>query len=151
VYKEVFLRELVEDIANHYKVELAEREIAFRFDIPDNQTFFSYPAMVRIILENLIENAVQFAGMDKPYIQIMTREAGRDIVLEISDNGQGIHAEYQDRVFDMYFRANERSKGNGLGLYIVRKAVEKLGGKISFQSQYGSGSVFTIILPPEAG
>jgi signal transduction histidine kinase len=75
-------------------------------------------------------------------------------VIVIEDNGQGIAAEYQERVFDMYFRGSERSKGNGLGLYIVKKAVEKLNGTIRLETSFGAGSVFTIILPlhkPDAG
>jgi hypothetical protein len=55
--------------------------------------------------------------------------------------------EYKSRIFDMYFRANERSKGNGLGLYIAKKAVEKLNGKIRVISTYLEGSIFTIELP----
>jgi signal transduction histidine kinase len=67
--------------------------------------------------------------------------------LIVSDNGQGIDAAYHHRIFDMYFRANERSKGNGLGLYITKKAVEKLNGEISFESAAGHGCVFKVIVP----
>ena len=55
----------------------------------------------------------------------------------------------QHRIFEMYFRANEKSKGNGLGLYVVKKSVEKLGGTISFVSQVGVGSTFIVLLPFE--
>ena len=58
-------------------------------------------------------------------------QSGDYVTIEIQDNGQGIAKELQDQIFDMYYRANERSKGNGLGLYIVKKAVEKLDGAIS--------------------
>jgi len=65
----------------------------------------------------------------------------------VKDNGQGIDPAYQSHIFDMYFRANYLSKGNGLGLYIVKKAVEKLEGKIFFESQLGKGTEFKIVLP----
>ncbi len=151
VYKEVFLRELVEEIANNYQHQLAEKGIAFRFEVSNDKTFFSYPAMIRIILENLIENAVQFSGVEDPYINISARMEELNLIIEITDNGQGIHAEYHPRIFDMYFRANEHSKGNGLGLYIVKKAVEKLSGTISFQSKYGYGCRFSIAFPRDTG
>ncbi len=147
VYKEVFVKELVGEIAGNYESELVKRQISFHDEINSNGSFFSYPAMVRIILENLIENAIHFAGMEKPYIKVGAYDQGADLIIEVTDNGHGIHAEYHDRVFDMYFRGSEHSKGNGLGLYIVKKAVEKLSGKISFQSSYGLGSTFIITLP----
>jgi len=67
--------------------------------------------------------------------------------MELEDNGQGIPAAYTEKVFDMYFRANERSKGNGLGLYIVKKAVGKLNGHLELTTQVGKGSRFVITLP----
>jgi len=59
----------------------------------------------------------------------------------------GIDEAYQERIFDMFYRGNEKSDGNGLGLYIVRQAVEKLRGELKFASELGKGSTFMIILP----
>jgi signal transduction histidine kinase len=70
-----------------------------------------------------------------------------NVVIKVEDNGQGIDPALQERVFDMYFRGNERSKGNGLGLYIVKKAVEKLNGAIELTSAIGKGSTLKIVLP----
>jgi signal transduction histidine kinase len=147
VYKEVFIKELVGEIAGNYDEELSRRQIAFQDEVTNRTAFFSYPAMVKIILENMIENAIMFAGVVNRFIKVRAFDQGPDLVIEVSDNGQGIHKEYQDRVFDMYFRGNENSRGNGLGLYIVKKAVEKLKGRITFESEYGIGSIFTISLP----
>jgi signal transduction histidine kinase len=116
-------------------------------DVKIHGKFLSYPAMVRIMIENLIENAVFFSSVNQPYIKMKAVQIGDSLTIEIEDNGQGIPEEYQRQIFDMYFRANERSKGNGLGLYIVKKAVEKLDGTISFESVLAKGSTFTIILP----
>ena len=69
------------------------------------------------------------------------------VIIEIEDNGQGIREEYREKIFDMYYRANERSKGNGLGLYIVKKAVQKLNGTIQLITEFGKGSRFVITLP----
>ncbi|HEY3430053.1 MAG TPA: HAMP domain-containing sensor histidine kinase, partial [Cyclobacteriaceae bacterium] len=67
--------------------------------------------------------------------------------IKIEDQGQGIEPEYMDRVFDMYFRANERSKGNGLGLYIVKKVTEKLQGTVHLTSTRSVGTTVTIFIP----
>jgi signal transduction histidine kinase len=63
------------------------------------------------------------------------------------DNGIGIAADLVPRIFDMFYRATEKSEGAGLGLYIVKETVDKMGGKISVDSKLGEGTTFTISLP----
>jgi signal transduction histidine kinase len=69
------------------------------------------------------------------------------LVLQIADNGEGIHPAWQDKIFDPYVRASERSKGNGLGLYVVRKSAEGLKGTVAVSSAPNQGAVFTVKLP----
>jgi signal transduction histidine kinase len=147
LYKEVLIKEIFETVCDSLRDEMQRKNIMTSCDVRVHSKFLSYPAMVRIMIENLVENAVFFSGVDQPYIKLKAVQIGDSLTIEIEDNGQGIPEEYQRQVFDMYFRANERSKGNGLGLYIVKKAVEKLDGTISFQSALAKGSTFTIILP----
>jgi len=99
------------------------------------------------VLENLVENAVEFCGTKDPYIRIVGRIAEDQTTLEVVDNGVGINLEYEERIFDMYFRANERSKGNGLGLYIVKKAIDRLEGTIELQTVEYKGTIVTVTLP----
>jgi len=73
-------------------------------------------------------------GIDKAKIQFI-------------DNGIGIKPEHMDKIFNMFYRATERSQGSGLGMYIVKQAVEKLDGTISLHSKYGEGTQIKIILP----
>ena len=61
----------------------------------------------------------------------------------MEDNGIGIIPSHHNRVFDMFYRASENSKGSGLGLYIAKEAMEKLGGAIALQSEPGKGTQFT--------
>jgi len=147
VFKEVFLKELIEEVLDGFTKIIQQKKIAISLDINEQTFLVSYPAMVRIIIENIIENAIHFAGFDGPFVAIKAFVSKDLAVIEVLDNGQGIMEEYKSRIFEMYFRANEHSKGNGLGLYIARKAAEKLGGRIYFNSKYGSGSSFTIELP----
>ncbi len=147
IYKEVFLDELVRETEEGLSEPIRRKGIQLKKEIMQQVSFVSYPAMVKIILENLIENSVHFAITESPFIKIAITVTEAEAVIVVQDNGEGILEEYQPRIFEMYFRANERSKGNGLGLYIARKAVEKLNGTITFTSQYAHGSTFTVMLP----
>jgi len=147
VFKEVFLKELIEEILNGYEVQIQQKRVVISLDINEQIPFISYPVMIRIIIENLIENAIHFASFETPSVTIKALVNNMNAVIEVHDNGQGIMDQYKPRIFEMYFRANEHSKGNGLGLYIAHKAVEKLSGRIYFNSQYGSGSSFIVELP----
>jgi signal transduction histidine kinase len=65
----------------------------------------------------------------------------------VADNGKGIPPQHQGRIFDMFYRASDDTKGSGLGLYIVKETVGKMGGNIEVCSAVGAGSTFTIRLP----
>jgi signal transduction histidine kinase/tetratricopeptide (TPR) repeat protein len=147
VYKEVFLKEIFDNVCDSFRDEMQRRSIKTSTDIKLATPFISYPAMVKTVVENLVENAIHFCGAENCYIKLKAYTSGSYVVMDIQDNGQGIGTEYHDQVFDMYFRASERSKGNGLGLYIVKKAVEKLEGSITLSSVPGAGTTFTVMFP----
>jgi len=147
VYKEIFLKEIFDMVCDTFREDLQRKNIKTFCEIELKESFYSYPALLRIIIENLVENSIFFSGVMDPFIRLRAYRQSGDVILEVHDNGEGIAQEYQDRIFEMYFRANERSKGNGLGLYIVSKAVEKLHGKITLQTEVHTRSVFTITFP----
>ena len=147
VYKEVFLKEILDNVLEGFKNDIDHANIKIRTSINLHTSFYSYPAMVRIIIDNLVENSIAFATMRDPAIDIRAYNMSDNVVIMVEDNGQGIDPTLQEKVFDMYFRGNERSKGNGLGLYIVKKAVEKLNGAIELTSTLGGGATFRIVLP----
>ena len=144
VYKEVFLKEIFDTVCDSFRESLQRKNIKTFCEIELKDAFYSYPALLRIVIENLIENSIFFSGATDPTIRFKAYSSGGEIIMEVHDNGEGIAPEYQDRMFEMYFRANERSKGNGLGLYIVKKAVDKLGGIISVSSELHRGTSFSI-------
>lgn len=149
IYKEVFFKEIIESIIDQFRVEIHEREVKIHTQIDDKVSFFSYPALIKIVIENLIENSVSFMRSHNAQIQIHIASDDNGVIMTVEDNGGGIDSEYIDRVFDMYFRANEHSKGNGLGLYIVKKVVEKLDGTIELSSILGKGTVVKVFLPDQ--
>ncbi len=105
---------------------------------------------VKIVLNNLISNAVKYSDLTKQarYVKIRTGQgAGGHCTIEIEDNGIGIKQEHHDRIFDMFFMLSNGKKGTGLGLYIVKEIVEKLDGNIKLISEINIGSTFTISIP----
>jgi signal transduction histidine kinase len=149
VYSEVLLKEMVQVELDPFRDVLLEKSIEVQIDLDDIRQFYSYPALVKIIFQNLIENAVSFCKAEDAWIKIKARRSGHYVILEVSDNGQGIEDQYLGRVAEMYFRANEKSKGNGLGLYLVKKIVDKLKGTIEVQSIYGEGTSIIVSLPDQ--
>ncbi len=108
----------------------------------------SDPKLLRIVIQNLIGNAVKYTS-DDGEISIAFRDFGSEKQIVISDNGVGIPKAEQDKVFTKLFRAgNVRGlsgkDGTGLGLYLVKSVVDALGGKISFVSEENKGSTFTV-------
>ena len=108
---------------------------------------------MQTILSNLISNAIRYHDHRKEnkFIQLSCQQREESFSLHIEDNGQGIDPQYQKRVFDMFFRANENSQGSGLGLYIVKETIDKLSGSIQLQSVPREGSTFTIKFPKAFG
>jgi len=109
--------------------------------------FVSYKELIEIILEDVIENAIQYRNESNPIMTVDIQSNNDHVYIRVSDNGIGIANRFHKRVFDMYYRANESSQGNGLGLYLVQKAVNKLNGEINLQSTDGEGTTITINIP----
>lgn len=106
--------------------------------------------LLTIILENLLENAIIFQSEGSevfPIVKVEFKANEESISITVTDNGQGIPKKHQDHIFEMFYRASSLSKGNGLGLYLVKKATVKLGGRLDFRSEVGNITTFTITLP----
>ncbi|PRY64998.1 phospho-acceptor domain-containing protein [Glaciihabitans tibetensis] len=105
---------------------------------------------IRRVLDNLLSNAVKYSAAGT-HVVVAVGENGRSAVITVEDSGVGISPEHQGRVFDRFFRAplarSQAIPGTGLGLAIVQALVEAHGGTVSVESQLGTGSVFTVLLP----
>lgn len=146
-YREVFINEIFEIELDAFKLEIEKRKIKITVSSQMNHSFYSYPALIKIMIHNLLENAITFSSRPSPEIHLSAFEQAGEVVLKIEDNGIGIESQYLDRVFEMYFRANEHSTGNGLGLYIVKKTIQKLNGRIILESIIGKGTTVMVFLP----
>ena len=116
----------------------------------EGMEFYSDPWRISEIFRNLISNAIKYRHLGynrKPEISIKIHVDNLRADISFADNGIGITKENLTRIFEMFFRATEQSDGSGIGLYIVKNAVEKLGGQITVASQQREGTRFNIILP----
>lgn len=145
------LSEVVTSVTSLFRMEFDRTGMTNHLTLVDNLKIFSNRILLSIVLRNLIENAILFRKTNAdahPYVDIIVQKTNAVTVeIAITDNGIGIEAKYQQQVFELYFRGSPASRGNGLGLYLVKKSIEKLNGTISLMSDYGMGSTFTIVLP----
>jgi PAS domain S-box-containing protein len=110
--------------------------------------FKSDSLRANIIFSNIISNAYKYNNAEvNSFLKINITITPLHATLVFKDNGIGIKKEYQDKIFNMFYRATERSQGSGLGMYIAKQAIEKLGGTIQFKSEYGKGTTIKITLP----
>jgi signal transduction histidine kinase len=140
-----FINEIIQSLmylpqADHIKIKVC---------IPESLTITSDENQLRAILQNLITNAIchhRKTGDDK-YILIMAYDGVDNLLIEVVDNGIGIGNEMHSKVFDVFYRGNPGVPGSGLGLYIVKEAIQKLSGTIELESTLGEGSTFSIVVP----
>ncbi len=108
------------------------------------------PTQIRQLLQNLIGNAIKFRDPGRPpIIELDAATEGDEVRFSLQDNGVGIKPEYFERIFVIFQRLHtrERYQGNGIGLSIAKKIVERHGGTITLNSQEGHGTTFTFTLP----
>ena len=132
---------------------LVNQDSMVKFDVLINQTdvFLGDTLRLKIIFSNLISNAIKFRNPleTSPYVKMNFDMRDNFAEITISDNGIGIEEAHHSSVFDMFFRTENsvNTEGTGLGLYIVKEAVEKIGGTISLTSKPLTGSSFKILIP----
>jgi PAS domain S-box-containing protein len=147
--REINFYDLLDESINSLKfMEDAEQVRSVR-NIQIHAPFYSDPSRLLMVFNNIISNSVRYRDKRKgdSFLQIDIYADEERAIIKFSDNGIGIAKDYIANVFKMFYRATTDSKGSGLGLYIVKSAVDKLQGTIQVQSELGQGSVFTIEIP----
>lgn len=102
-----------------------------------------------VIIRNITANAFLYHDESKEtqFIKLNCVERGNEVLISIADNGLGMTESDRQQVFKMFYRGHEGSQGSGLGLYIAKENIDKLGGRIEIESQLGSGTTFNISIP----
>ena len=124
-------------------------KVRIEIDLPEKIVLLTDPGRLNVILNNLVSNAYKYHRLDQadPYIKFSASRNNNRVVINITDNGSGIDPDYHQKIFDMFFRASVKSEGSGLGLYIVKETLQKLGGSIWVESTLGKGSTFSFEIP----
>ena len=127
---------------------LEEKNIVFTADFEDRAIIHADEGMMEIVWFNLLSNAIKFTDQGGEITMKQTSRPGR-VTVSISDNGIGMDNKTTKRIFDKFYQGDtsRSSEGNGLGLAISSKVIEKHGGKLMVNSEVGKGSVFTVIMP----
>lgn len=143
-----FVNEVIKDVA-----EISNDFLRLRVEVKVNQrnSFTTENHRLRIVLSQLLFNAASFQdyAVQDRMVYINMEVLGDDLTLQVKDNGVGVPKKIADKIFDMFFRGHSQSRGTGIGLYVVKDAVERLNGSIHVDSQPGN-TCFTVTLK-EAG
>ncbi len=146
-YKEIALEPFIHDILENHTFHPNYDKIDIRLSL-DMETVITDQVRLKIIFNNLISNAIKFIDhKKKSFLHIKIIHSNGNTVYTFEDNGIGIPDEYSERIFEMFFRANDKADGSGLGLYITNECVKKLNGRIHLNSERGKGTTFTLEIP----
>jgi len=132
---------------NATKVQAEQKKVTFETDCPKElPKILADKEKTAWVLTNLLSNAIRYS-YEKSTIFLSIVKSGEYVQFSVKDTGQGIAPQYQDKIFNRYFRVpGIHREGTGLGLAISKEFIEAQGGQINVKSDFGAGSTFTIML-----
>jgi len=148
---DVSVRDILDDLKSTYAVIL-EKKITLAWDYPGELPIIRTDMRkLRHILENLINNAIKFTDKGGITVSVRCLPDAKAVQFKVMDTGMGISKDSLRVVFEMFKQGDGVERrlhgGVGLGLYIVKKFTELMGGKVEVESEHGKGSTFTITIP----
>jgi hypothetical protein len=145
----VSLPSLVDQVVSPYQDEVQRRGIVMTV-VVEPMTVRVDASGLALALRNLVENALKYTrDTQNPRVAVVCRRKDGGVLLAVTDNGIGFDMQYHDHIFKLFQRLHrdDQYPGTGIGLALVRKAIERLGGRVFAQSTLGEGATFTIELP----
>ncbi|MDO9274303.1 MAG: PAS domain S-box protein [Lutibacter sp.] len=145
------INELLKLLKSQFETEISNTKCAFSIKVPDIEIVADMQGLT-IALRNLIENAIKFSAVQKkPTVEISLKNKPTSWLLAIKDNGIGFDMKYKDRIFEIFQQLNlpEEFPGTGIGLAMVHKSMEKMGGKVWAESKLEEGAVFYLEIPKQ--
>ncbi len=126
-----------------------DKPVDFRINIEGSPNIYSDKLRLKIILNNLLSNSFKYHSNDinNPWVELKMSRKKDMVSIKVIDNGIGIGIEHQNNIYKMFYRGTTLRSGSGLGLYIVKDCLNKIGGSISFESEVAKGSEFEILIP----
>jgi signal transduction histidine kinase len=147
--EEIDFKNIIEEIKSSFEHLPNYKGMRFELDIQQNEKFFCEKFILYSIFQNLIENAIKYRKTynNDSFLKIEVLIDKKEASIKFEDNGIGMSPEYHNKIFDMFFRIQSGKDSTGLGLYIVKVSVEKLGGSIRMESQPEEGAIFYVKIP----
>lgn len=145
-YQKIRLDQMLEEAVLSFEDLIDRKNITLDCNLEEVE-IFSSASCLEIVWNNLISNAIKFTEPDGKITIKLYRQLG-DVIVEVADTGCGISKDVGARIFDKFYQGDtsHAQEGNGLGLALVKKVIDTIGGQISVESQLGKGSKFTIVL-----
>lgn len=148
----VELSVLLRQQVDKFQMSAQEKRISLRLTTCGQHAFSTDLSMMDLIFENLLSNAVKYTPVGGTItVSASIDEVGKQVCIQVSDTGIGIPKSEARHIFQSFFRAsnavNSQEMGSGLGLMLTRQLVQKLGGKLMFESEEGKGTAFWVVLP----
>ncbi len=148
---EFLLEDLIKDLVKEFEIFARASNVEVIFEPQENlPKIFTDSLQIKLVIENLLDNAIRYIK-ENGKVLIKLEKRDKELYCWIEDNGVGIPKEDQKYIFQKFFRSENimryQTQGSGLGLYIAKAIIEKLGGKIGFLSQEGVGSTFWFTIP----
>lgn len=150
-YHSVDLDEIFAQIHAELEPRITQKKLSFKLNMQEDvPALCSDPSIIHEIISNLLVNAIQYTP-DEGSIKVIVKKYGNNVSIAIKDNGIGIPKEYQAHLFNQFSRADNallaHPEGTGLGLYMIKILLDKIGGTIKFKSALNRGTTFTLRLP----
>ena len=147
VVAEIDMQALVNETIQLIHRDAENKGIRVNLEVDRSQrTLWADPNQIRQVLINLLNNAIHATNEDG-VITVRLQSADTGVTLDIIDSGVGIPKENLDRIFEPFFSTKAPGEGTGLGLFVSRDIVEKMGGQLTVESQLGQGTCFKIFIP----
>ena len=143
----VLVDEFLQSVRDQLNTINGHDDIRIEMENKIGKSILSDPTMLNHIVFHLMENSIVFRNGKDPFVGCKVYLKNHYFMIEVVDNGVGISPEVKDKIFEMFYRGSERSIGNGLGLFIVKKALEILEGTIEIESDPNKLTKFTVLIP----
>ncbi len=139
-------KEMIEELIELH--QFADKNTLIKLDVTQDEPFYSDKFRIEVILGNLISNAIRFQREEEKdkWVNISVEVNSQQALISINDNGMGILQEHLDKIFTQFFKGKSQF-GTGLGLFIVKEALNKIEGQISVTSTPNQGTTFKISIP----
>jgi PAS domain S-box-containing protein len=145
----LYLKDFLIEILQSYDSFPGRDQVNIQLEVAEDLTLKTGKKLLATVVQHLIENAILYRAPFKKHamLKVTASRQGKNILLGFKDNGCGMDSQVAARAFDMFYRGTQTSIGSGLGLFIAKSNIERLGGEISLSTKVGLGTEIRLLLP----